>query len=425
VKVLLIGGGGREHALGWKLAQSPQLAKLYVDPSNPGLNHIGTPVTIDMGQPDAIVSFAQEKDVNLVVVGPEAPLAEGLGDALRTAHIPCFGPDKAASRLETSKCFMKDVCASVGAPTARYGKFTQSAPAKDFLREQEPPYVVKADGLAAGKGVVIAESLSEADAAVDDMLGGKFGDAGAEIVIEEFMAGEEASFFAITDGETILPMVAAQDHKRAHDGDEGPNTGGMGAYTPAPVFTDKVRDRAMNEIVGPIVEEMSRRGSPYVGVIYAGLMIENERPRLVEINARFGDPECQILMRRLKSDLLPVLYAAATGSLEGHALQWSGDAAALVVMAAKGYPGPYEKGSVIEGVQKAEELAGVTVFHAGTRLDEKGILRAHGGRVLNITATGGDIRSAVARAYAGVGAINWPKGFFRRDIGWRALGGRS
>ncbi len=425
MKVLLIGGGGREHALGWKLAQSPQLSKLYVDPSNPGLKHIGAPVAIDMGRQDAVVSFAQEKDVDLVVVGPEAPLAAGLGDALRAANIACFGPDRAAARLETSKAFMKDVCASVDAPTAAYGKFTESAAAKRFLRGQSPPYVVKADGLAAGKGVIIAESLTEAEAAVDAMLGGAFGDAGAEIVIEEFMEGEEASFFAITDGESILPMIAAQDHKRAFDGDRGPNTGGMGAYSPAPVFTEAVRQRTIDQIVRPIVQEMARRGAPYVGVIYAGLMIKDEQPRLVEINARFGDPECQILMRTLESDLLPILHAAAVGTLNEHRLAWSNDAAALVVMATKGYPGAYEKGSAIIGVDAADDLPGVRVFHAGTQLDASGTLRANGGRVLNITATGADVREAVARAYAGVDAISWPEGFCRRDIGWRAIGGQT
>ena len=420
MKVLLIGGGGREHALGWKIAQSPLLSKLYVDPGNPGLNHIGAPVTRDMASPRAIVAFAQENHVDLVVVGPEAPLADGLGDKLRAAGIACFGPDREPARLETSKSFMKEICAAVGAPTAAYGKFTDANAAKAFLREQTAPYVIKADGLAAGKGVVIAESLEQADAAVDDMLGGQFGDASAEIVIEEFMEGEEASFFVLTDGSSVLPLIAAQDHKRAFDGDKGPNTGGMGCYSPAPVFTDAVREKTLTQIIEPVVGELARRGTPYVGVLYAGLMIKDGEPRLVEFNARFGDPECQILMRLLKSDLLPALHAASTGALAGCTLDWSDDAAALVVMAAKGYPGAYEKGSVIRGVDDANALPGVVVFHAGTKTagDE---LCANGGRVLNVTATGADIREAIDRTYAGVSAIDWPDGFYRRDIGWRAL----
>ncbi len=420
MKVLLIGGGGREHALGWKIAQSPQLSKLYVGPGNPGLNHIGAPLAIAESDPAAVAALARDHAIDLVVVGPEAPLAAGVGDALRAAGIACFGPDKTAARLETSKSFMKEICAAAGAPTAAYGKFSEAAPAKAFLRGQTPPYVIKADGLAAGKGVIIAESLNQADDAVEAMLGGQFGEAGAAIVIEEFMTGEEASFFAITDGKTILPMIAAQDHKRAYDGDQGPNTGGMGAYSPAPVFTNAVYARAMSEIIEPVVAEMSARGTPYIGVLYAGLMIENERPRLVEFNVRFGDPECQVLMRRMRSDLLPALYAAATGTLNGHRFDWRDDAAALVVMAANGYPGAYEKGSPIEGVDKANAMPGVVVFHAGVK-QQNGALLANGGRVLNVTATGAAISEAVARAYAGVDAIKWPGGFFRRDIGWRAL----
>ncbi len=420
MKVLLIGGGGREHALGWKIAQSPLLSKLYVDPGNPGLNHIGAPVTTDMANPRAIVAFAQENHVDLVVVGPEAPLAAGLGDALRAAGIACFGPDRDAARLETSKSFMKEVCAAVDAPTAASGTFAEAGAAKAFLREQTAPYVIKADGLAAGKGVIIAESLADADAAIDEMLAGQFGAASAEIVIEEFMEGEEASFFAITDGETILPMIAAQDHKRAYDGDKGPNTGGMGAYSPARVFTEEIRTKTLERIVEPVVAELARRGSPYVGVLYAGLMIKDGDPRLVEFNARFGDPECQILMRLLKSDLLPVLHAAATGALQGQSFDWSRDAGALVVMAADGYPGAYEKGSVIRGVDEANAAPGVVVFHAGTKKDGD-LLRANGGRVLNVTATGADIREAIDRAYTGAAAIDWPEGFYRRDIGWRAL----
>ncbi|PQA87077.1 phosphoribosylamine--glycine ligase [Hyphococcus luteus] len=421
MKVLLVGGGGREHALAWKIAQSPELSKLYLAPGGAGLNHLGEKLTFGDGELEAIADFAAENAVDLVVVGPEAPLAAGLGDLLREKKdVACFGPGKAAAQLESSKSFMKEVASAAGAPTAGYGRFETPEPAKAFLRGQTAPYVIKADGLAAGKGVVIAETLEEADVAVDEMLGGKFGEAGAAIVIEEFMRGEEASFFAITDGENILPMIGAQDHKRAYDGDKGPNTGGMGAYSPAPVFTDKVRERTMKEIIEPVVAEMKNRGTPYVGVLYAGLMIEDEAPRLVEFNARFGDPECQILMRRLKSDLLPVLYKAATGDLKGATLDWSEDAAALVVMAAQGYPGAYEKGTEIKGVETANELSGVVVFHAGTK-EEDGKLLSNGGRVLNVTATGHDIEEAVARAYAGIAAIDWPDGFYRKDIGWRAL----
>jgi phosphoribosylamine---glycine ligase len=416
VKVLLIGGGGREHALGWKIAQSPEMSKLFMSPGNTGLNPIGETLTIPENDTKKLVSFSKDNNVDLVIVGPEAPLAAGLGDALRAAGIACFGPDKAAARLETSKSFMKEICAAAGAPTAAYGRFTEPAPAKAFLRDQTAPYVVKADGLAAGKGVVIAETLHEADAAIDEMLAGRFGAASAAIVIEEFMTGEEASFFAITDGATILPMVAARDHKRAYDGDKGPNTGGMGAYSPAPVFTEAVYQRTMRDIIEPVVAEMARRGAPYVGVLYAGLMIENERPRLVEFNARFGDPECQIMMRRLNSDLLPVLHAAACGKLAGQRFDWSDDDAALVVMAAQGYPGSYDKGSTIRGVDAANDLPGVVVFHAGTK-QQGGALVANGGRVLNITATGASLRKAIDRAYRGVDAIDWPQGFCRRDIG--------
>jgi phosphoribosylamine--glycine ligase len=420
LKVLLIGGGGREHALGWKIAQSPQLSKLYVERGNPGLDQIGEPLDLRAQDAAGVADLALQKSMDLVVVGPEASLAAGLGDALRAAGVPCFGPDKAAARIETSKGFMKEICAAAGAPTAAYGKFADARGAKAFLRAQSPPYVVKADGLAAGKGVVIADSLKEADGAVDAMLAGRFGAASRNVVIEEFMEGEEASFFVLCDGAALLPMIAAQDHKRAFDGDKGPNTGGMGAYSPAPVFTDAVCERVMSDIIAPVAAELRARGAPYVGVLYAGLMIKDERPRLVEFNARFGDPECQILMRRLRSDFLPVLFGTATGALEGHDLEWRNEAAALVVMAAQGYPGAYEKGTRIRGVEAANALPGVVVFHAGTKTSD-GALLANGGRVLNVTATGADIGEAVTRAYRGVDAIDWPQGFCRRDIAWRAL----
>lgn len=420
MKVLLVGGGGREHALAWKIAQSPELSKLYLAPGSAGLNQFGEKTPFGDGDIEAIADFAAEKALDLVVVGPEAPLAAGLGDLLRARGVACFGPDRAAAQLESSKGFMKDVARAASVPTAAYGQFSDAAAAKKFLREQTAPYVIKADGLAAGKGVVIAENLTDADAAVDEMLSGRFGDASASIIIEEFMRGEEASFFAITDGVHVLPMIDAQDHKRAFDGDAGPNTGGMGAYSPAPVFTQTVYDRTMQEIIEPTVAEMRKRGTPYVGVLYAGLMIESERPRLVEFNARFGDPECQILMRRMSSDILPVLMKAATGKLNEAQFEWSDEAAALVVLAAEGYPGAYQKGSEIKGVDAANAIKDVVVFHAGTKLED-GRLLANGGRVLNVTATGKDIRQAVNRAYAGVAAIDWPGGFHRTDIGWRAL----
>lgn len=420
MKILLVGGGGREHALGWKIAQSSQLSKLYLAPGGPGLNPLGETTGISADDIDAITTFAVEKSIDLVVVGPEAPLAVGLANKLIAAGIACFGPTEEAARLESSKSFMKEVCAACNAPTAAYGRFTSADAAKTYLRTQNPPFVVKADGLAAGKGVIIAETLGQADDAVDQLLGGQFGAASAEIVIEEFMTGEEASFFAISDGERVLPLIDAQDHKRVNEGDTGPNTGGMGAYSPAPVFTNAVRDKTMDQIIKPVIAEMAKRGTPFRGVLYAGLMIDNGNPRLIEFNVRFGDPECQVLMRRLKSDFLPVLAQAANGQLNETPLDWSDEPCALVVMAAKGYPGSYQKGTAINGVDAANAKDGVLVFHAGT--DKNGDqLVASGGRVLNITAVGANIRQAVDRAYAGVDCIDWPDGIYRRDIAWRAL----
>lgn len=420
MKVLLVGGGGREHALGWKIAQSPLLTQLYLAPGNPGLNRCGEPVKASAEDLDAIVAAAVDRHVDLVIVGPEAPLAKGLADRLGERSIPCFGPSAAAARLEASKAFMKEVARAAGVPTAAFGRFTQIGAAKAALRRMSPPYVVKADGLAAGKGVIIAETLAEADEAAASLLDGALGAAGAEIVIEEFLSGEEASFFVITDGTRALPLIAAQDHKRAFDGDKGPNTGGMGAYAPAPVFTDTVRKQTMSRIIEPVLAEMRRRGTPYRGVLFAGLMIGEDGPKLIEFNARFGDPECQTLMRLLKSDLLPVLHDAATVGLKTDALDWSPDACAVIVMAAKGYPGAYEKGSAIRGIDAAERCEGVVVFHAGTA-GEPAAPVAAGGRVLNITATGRTIREAVERAYKGAASIDWPEGYYRRDIGWRAL----
>ena len=420
MKVLLIGGGGREHALGWKISQSALLTKLYLTPGNPGLNDLGAVIDARTDDIKAIVNFATREKLDLVVIGPEAPLAAGLADALAAAGVACFGPTRAAAMLETSKAFSKEVCIAAGAPTARFGRFTDADAAKGYLSEMSAPYVIKADGLAAGKGVVIAATISEAEEAIDDMLSGQFGAASAEIVIEEFMEGEEASFFVLSDGETIAPMIAAQDHKRAFDGDEGPNTGGMGAYSPAPVFTAAVQERTLEEIVKPVIAEMARRGTPYQGVLYVGLMIKDGAPRVVEFNARFGDPECQVLMRLLKSDLLSALHAAATGRLRDVALEWHQKSCALVVLAARGYPGAYEKGSSINGIDAAAALPDVEIFHAGTKT-VNGQLVANGGRVLNVTATGQTIKAAIDAAYAAVDKIDWPEGFCRRDIGWRAV----
>ncbi|MEK7266046.1 MAG: phosphoribosylamine--glycine ligase [Pseudomonadota bacterium] len=420
MKVLLVGGGGREHALGWKIAQSPLLTRLYLAPGNPGLNLLGEPTGISADDIDGIVMAAQTRGINLVVVGPEATLAAGLADRLLEAGIPCFGPDAAAAELESSKGFMKEVATAVGAPTAGFARFKQSAAAKAYLRTRKAPFVVKADGLAAGKGVIIAATLAEADDAIESLLGGALGEAGREIVIEDFLDGEEASFFVISDGETVVPLIAVQDHKRAFDGDRGPNTGGMGAYAPAPIFTDDVRDQTMKQIIEPVIAEMARRGRPFKGVLFAGLMIGTDGPKLIEFNVRFGDPECQVMMRLMKSDLLPVLHAAATGNLRAEALDWSSDSCALIVMAAKGYPGAYSKGSEIRGVDRAGRCENVVVFHAGTKTRD-GALVADGGRVLNITASGPTIRDAVERAYKGVGEIDWAEGFYRRDIAWRAL----
>lgn len=420
MKVLLVGGGGREHSLGWKIAQSPLLTRLYLAPGSPGLNVLGEPLGISADDIDGIVKAARSIGVDLVVVGPEAALAAGLADRLAEVAIPCFGPSAAAAELESSKGFMKEVATSVGAPTAAFERFDDIDRAKAHLRTRRAPFVVKADGLAAGKGVIIAATLDEADSAVESLLGGALGDAGREIIIEDYLEGEEASFFVITDGATALPMIAVQDHKRAFDGDKGPNTGGMGAYAPAPVFTDDVCEKTMQRIIEPVIAEMARRGRPFKGVLFAGLMIGEDSPRLIEFNARFGDPECQVMMRLLNSDILPVLFAAATGALKDHDLEWSQESCALVVMASKGYPGAYARGSEIKGLEKAERCEGVVVFHAGTK-QRGGALVANGGRVLNVTACGPSIRDAVERVYEGVEKIDWPEGFYRRDIAWRAL----
>ena len=420
MNVLLIGGGGREHALAWKLAQSPVLGRLYCAPGNAGIADVAELAGLDVSDHAAVAAFCTDKQIGLVVVGPEAPLVAGLADDLESAGIPVFGPSKAASALEGSKGYTKDLCAEYGIPTAAYGRFTDAASAKSYLSGQALPIVIKADGLAAGKGVVIAETHAEAEDAIEACFQGAFGDAGAEVVIEEFLTGEEASFFALVDGETALPLATAQDHKRAYDGDQGPNTGGMGAYSPAPLMTPDLCARVMDEIVLPTVKAMKARGTPFKGVLYAGLMIQDGAPKLIEYNVRFGDPEAQVLMMRLKSDLLPALLGTAQGRLGGMTLAWHEDAALCVVMAAEGYPGAYEKGTEIKGLDAASVEDDAVVFHAGTVRDGNRIL-ATGGRVLGVTARGADIAQAQARAYAVVDTIDWPGGFCRRDIGWRAV----
>ena len=420
MNVLLIGGGGREHALAWKLAQSPVLGRLYCAPGNAGIADVAELAGLDVSDHAAVAAFCTDKQIGLVVVGPEAPLVAGLADDLESAGIPVFGPSKAASALEGSKGYTKDLCAEYGIPTAAYGRFTGAASAKSYLSGQALPIVIKADGLAAGKGVVIAETHAEAEDAIKACFQGAFGEAGAEVVIEEFLTGEEASFFALVDGETALPLATAQDHKRAYDGDQGPNTGGMGAYSPAPLMTPDLCARVMDEIVLPTVKAMKARGTPFKGVLYAGLMIQDGAPKLIEYNVRFGDPEAQVLMMRLKSDLLPALLGTAQGRLGGMTLAWHEDAALCVVMAAEGYPGAYEKGTEIKGLDAASVEDDAVVFHAGTVRDGNRIL-ATGGRVLGVTARGADIAQAQARAYAVVDTIDWQGGFCRRDIGWRAV----
>ena len=419
--VLLIGSGGREHALGWALAHDPGVSKLTSLPGNPGLAQLGECLTgVAADDVPGITAKAKEIGADFVVIGPEAPLAAGLADALRAAGLACFGPSKAAAQLEASKGFMKDLCAEHNIPTAAYGRFSDASSAKAKLRTFAPPYVVKADGLAAGKGVIIAQGLEEADRAVDEIFGGKFGSAGTEVVIEEFLNGEEASFFALTDGEAIMPLIAAQDHKRAYDNDEGPNTGGMGAYSPAPVFTPEIEQDVLKRIIQPTVAGMAARGTPYKGVLYAGLMITTDGPKLIEYNVRFGDPECQLLMLRWAGGLLDALRATDTGGLANVDVTWHTDSALCVVMAAKGYPNDYRKGTPICGLDAASSTPGVKIFHAGTALIE-GQLAANGGRVLNVCARAGTIGQARARAYDALAKIDWPDGFARSDIAWRAL----
>jgi phosphoribosylamine---glycine ligase len=420
MNLLLLGSGGREHALAWKIAASPLVERLYCAPGNAGIAKESELVTLDPADHAAVISFCKTHRIELVVVGPEAPLCAGIVDDLAADGIKAFGPSKAAAQLEGSKGFTKDLCRTNGIPTAAYQRFDAPEPAKAYVRARGAPIVVKADGLAAGKGVVVAQDVRQAEAAIEAMFGGEFGTAGAQIVVEEFLQGEEASFFALCDGETAIPLASAQDHKRAYDGDQGPNTGGMGAYSPAPVMTAEQARRTMDEIVLPTVHAMKAMGAPYKGVLYAGLMITAEGPKLIEYNVRFGDPECQVLMLRLMSDLVPALLACCDGMLKSFDLRWYPDAALTVVMAAKGYPGSYGKGSVIEGLDEAAQTEGVEIFHAGT-IAQAGRLLANGGRVLDISAVGKTVAEAQQRAYAAVDRIRWPDGFCRRDIGYRAL----
>jgi phosphoribosylamine--glycine ligase len=425
MNILLLGSGGREHALAWKMAASPLAERLYCAPGNAGVAQEAECVALDLSDHAAVVAFCRNHRIDLVVVGPEAPLCAGIVDDLESAGIKAFGPSRAAAALEGSKGLTKDLCRANGIPTAAYARFKDAAAAKAHIRSHGAPIVVKADGLAAGKGVVVAQSQADAEAAVDMMFaGGIFvsnpGEAGGEIVIEDFLDGEEASFFALCDGETAIPLATAQDHKRAFDGDKGPNTGGMGAYSPAGNIDAAMSERIMNEIIAPTMRAMKAMGAPYKGVLYAGLMITAEGPKLIEYNARFGDPETQVLMLRLMSDLVPALLASRDGVLKAFDLRWYAEPALTVVMAAKGYPGNYARGTVIEGLDEAAAVEGVEIFHAGTKA-EGGRILANGGRVLNVSATGKTVREAQARAYEAIARIRWPEGFYRRDIGWRAV----
>jgi phosphoribosylamine--glycine ligase len=420
MNVLLLGSGGREHALAWKLAQSERLGKLFAAPGNPGIAEHAQIVAIDPADHRSTVDFCLKNSVELIVIGPEAPLVDGLADNLRTMGFCVFGPNRVPARLEGSKGFTKDLCATHGIPTARYVRASDRLAAEAALEDFTAPLVVKADGLAAGKGVVICATREEAESALETMFDGSFGAAGSAIVIEEFLEGEEASLFALTDGTTVLPFGSAQDHKRVRDGDTGPNTGGMGAYSPAAVLTPELEARAMDEIVRPTVEALAAQGTPYSGILYAGLMLTAEGPKLIEYNVRFGDPECQVLMMRLESDLLELMYSVARGRLaEADPPRFSDSAALTVVMAANGYPGTPETGGTIGGLDGIDG-EGVRVFHAGTAVDG-GRLVARGGRVLNVTAAGGSVAEARDRAYAAVGRIGFPSGFCRSDIGWREI----
>ncbi len=421
MNVLLIGSGGREHALALALSKSPRLGKLFAAPGNPGIGTLAECVSVDVTDHDAVIAFCRLMGIGFVVVGPEAPLVAGLVDDLDAAGIAAFGPGKLAAQLEGSKGFTKDLARDFDIPTAAYGRFADKSAALAYLDAHPAPIVVKADGLAAGKGVIVAMSDAEAREAVETIFSGAFGEAGAEIVIEEFMEGEEASFFALCDGNKALAFASAQDHKRVGEGDTGPNTGGMGAYSPAPVMSDEMSARVMAEIIEPTLRGMIARGAPYKGVLFAGLMLTKDGPKLIEFNARFGDPETQVMLPRLEEDLLPLLMQCAQGNLRSQKVALSPRTALTVVYAAPGYPENPQKGSIIRGVEKAAALEGVMVFHAGTR-QQGADLVANGGRVLNVTGLGASVKEARDRAYAGIDVIDWPEGFYRRDIGWRALG---
>jgi phosphoribosylamine--glycine ligase len=420
MNILLLGSGGREHALAWKIAASPLLTKLWCAPGNAGIAREAECVALDITDHAAVIGFCKANKVDFVVVGPDAPIAAGIVDDLNAAGFKAFGPTKAAGQLESSKSFTKALCRANHIPTAAYEHFADADQAKAYIRTRGAPIVIKADGLAAGKGVVVAMTEAEALAAIDMMFGGGFGAAGAEVVIEEFMQGEEASFFALCDGEHALPLATAQDHKRAFDGDKGPNTGGMGAYSPAPVMTETMCARVMDEMIYPTLRALSAMGCPYKGVLYAGVMVTQDGPKLIEYNARFGDPECQVLMLRMMSDIVPALIASADGQLKNFSLRWYDDVALTVIMATRGYPGDYGKGFVIEGLDDAAKIEGVEIFHAGTKSDG-GKIVSNGGRVLNVCATGKTVTEAQQRAYAAVDKIKWAEGFCRRDIGWQAV----
>jgi phosphoribosylamine---glycine ligase len=425
VNILLLGSGGREHALAWKMAASPLADALFCAPGNAGIAQEAKCVALDAADHAAVIGFCRTNRIGFVVVGPEASLCAGIVDDLEAAGIKAFGPTRAAARLEGSKGFTKDLCRANGIPTAAYERFSAPEPAKAYVRARGAPIVVKADGLAAGKGVIVAQNLAEAEVAIDTMFSGGIlvshsDKAGVEIVVEEFLQGEEASFFALCDGDTAIPLSTAQDHKRAFDGDQGPNTGGMGAYSPAPIVDAAMTARVMAEIIEPTLRAMKAMGAPYKGVLYAGLMITAEGPKLIEYNVRFGDPECQVLMLRLMSDLVPALIASRDGMLKSFDLRWYPEIALTVVMVAKGYPGAYARGSVIEGLDDAAAMEGVEIFHAGT-VAKDGRILANGGRVLDICGLGKTVREAQARAYAAVARIRWPEGFCRHDIGWRAV----
>ena len=418
MNILLIGSGGREHALAWAISASAVCDKLFCAPGNPGIGEVARVVDVNVTDHAAVIALCKAEAIGLVVVGPEAPLVAGLADDLRAAGIKVFGPSKFAAQLEGSKGFTKDICAKYGIPTAAYGRFKDKAAALAYLEAQGAPIVIKADGLAAGKGVTVAMTMPEAKAALDDIFSAKFGL--AECVIEEFLEGEEASFFVLSDGTHALPLATAQDHKRVGDGDTGPNTGGMGAYSPAPCMTEALCAEALEKIVKPTIAALRDMGHPYIGVLYAGLILTREGPKLIEYNARFGDPETQVLMMRLKDDIVPLLLACADGTLDKMSVRWLAEAALTVVMCARGYPGDYVKGTEIRGLEAAAAEEGVEIFHAGTVLKD-GRLVATGGRVLNVTALGATVKEAQARAYRAVARVDWPQGFCRRDIGWRAL----